>query len=57
MKGLLRTVPTNTVLILLLRIRSTHLEILGFPMGGGGGVVITTGVFLRRLKLCKESRT
>ena len=42
--GYLRTVPT-----LLLRMRLAHLEIFEFPTN--------TGVFLRGLKLCRESRT
>ena len=39
---------------MLLHIRSAHLGILGFPMGGD---YTNTGVFLRSLKLCGESRT
>ena len=39
--------------LLLLRMRSGHLEILGFPM-----VMLTSaGIFLRSLKLFGESRT
>ena len=40
-------------LLLLLRIRSAHLEVLGFPIG----MLTNTGVFLRGLKLCRESRS
>ena len=39
-------------LLLLLRIRSAHLNILGFAM-----VLTNTGIFLHGLKLCGESRT
>ena len=41
-------------LLLVLRIRSTRLEILGSVLS----VVLTnTGIFLRGFKLCGESRT
>ena len=39
---------------LLLCISSAHLEILRFPMGGAP---TNTGIILRSLKLCGESRT
>ena len=40
-------------LLLLLHIRSSHMEILGFLLV----VPTNTGIFLRRLKLCGERRT
>ena len=47
---LLQKVPTFVTAQLL---RSVHLKIRGFPMGGA----YNTGIFLRGLKLCGESRT
>ena len=40
--------------LLLLHIRSVHLEIVGFSMGE---LPTNTGIFLHSLKLCGESRT
>ena len=42
-----------STLLLRIHVRSAHLEILGFPMGGAH----YTGILLRGLKLCGESRT
>ena len=52
--GLLITGSEGRCLLLLLRISSAHLEILGFLISA---VLVSTGIFLRDLKLCRESTT
>ena len=53
LEGIIQAKTSRERLLLILRIRSAHLEILGFLWV----VQTNTGIFLRALKLCGESRT